>query len=122
MSDIDVSHLAEFCPKYERAISILGKRWTGLLLRAMFAGSCSFSSISAYVPCLSDRILSERLKELEAEGIVERRVYPETPVRIEYVLTQKGQDLRPVVDAVQVWADGWIEYEEHAGVPAGHHA
>ena len=101
----DFSH---YCPKYEEAMSVLGKRWTGLILRALFSGSTRFSSICAYVPGLSDRLLSERLKELETIGIVERRVYAETPVRVEYVLTLKGEELRPVLDAVQAWADTWI--------------
>lgn len=97
-----------YCPKYEEAMALLGKRWTGLILRALFSGSSRFSSICAYVPGLSDRLLSERLKELEQQGIVERRVYAETPVRVEYVLTSKGEELRTVVDAVQNWADTWI--------------
>jgi DNA-binding HxlR family transcriptional regulator len=99
--------LTEFCPRYEKAISILGKRWTALILRALLAGSSRFNSISAYVPGLSDRLLSERLKELEAEGIVTRVVYPETPVRIEYTLTDKGEELRDIVCVVQLWADRW---------------
>jgi DNA-binding HxlR family transcriptional regulator len=100
--------LADYCPRYERAMSIISKRWTGLILRALLAGSCRFNSISAYVPGLSDRLLSERLKELEAEGIIERHVYPETPVRIEYLLTPKGQELRGIVEVVQHWADRWV--------------
>jgi DNA-binding HxlR family transcriptional regulator len=101
----DFSH---YCPKYEEAMSVLGKRWTGLILRALFSGCSRFSSICAYVPGLSDRLLSERLKELETIGVVERRVYAETPVRVEYVLSLKGEELRPVLDAVQAWADTWI--------------
>jgi len=100
--------LAEFCPRYERAMTVISKRWTGLILRALLAGECRFNSISAYVPGLSDRLLSERLKELELEGIVQRRVFPEVPVRIEYVLTDKGQELRGVVEVVQLWANRWI--------------
>src|SRR6266545_6364502 len=108
-----VGHMAEFalCPRYERAIAVLGKRWTGLIIRALLDGTCRFNGISSFVPGLSDRLLSERLKELEAEGIVQRRVYPETPVRIEYRLTPKGEDLRPVFDACQHWADAWIEIQ-----------
>jgi DNA-binding HxlR family transcriptional regulator len=101
--------LVEFCPRYEKAMSIISKRWTGLILRALLAGSFRFNAISAYVPGLSDRLLSERLKELEAEGIVERRVYPDMPVRIEYVLTDKGEELREIVEVVQVWANKWME-------------
>jgi len=99
---------SDYCPKYEEAMALLGKRWTGLILRALFSGSTRFSSICAYVPSLSDRLLSERLKELENMGIIERRVYAETPVRIEYVLTLKGEELRPVADAIQAWADSWV--------------
>src|SRR5436190_23784170 len=104
-------HLA-LCPRYERAVTLLGKRWTALILRALLDGSCRFNGISSYVPGLSDRLLSERLKEMEAEGVVERRVYPETPVRIEYVLTAKGEALRQVMDAFQAWADDWIEISD----------
>jgi DNA-binding HxlR family transcriptional regulator len=99
----------EYCPRYEGAMSLLSKRWTGLILRALLAGCDRFTAIAAYVPGLSDRVLSERLKELESEGIIERRVHPETPVRIEYVLTPKGEELRQIVEAVQTWADKWVE-------------
>src|SRR5438874_13540880 len=103
-------HLA-LCPRYERAVTLLGKRWTALILRALLDGTCRFNGISSFVPGLSDRLLSERLKELEAEGIVQRQVFPETPVRIEYRLTPKGEGLRPVFDACQHWADAWIQIE-----------
>jgi DNA-binding HxlR family transcriptional regulator len=118
MATMEHTELSEYCPKYEQAMAILGKRWTGLILRALLSGTCRFNSISAYVPGLSDRLLSERLKELESVGIVLRRVYPETPVRIEYVLTAKGQELRDIVAAVQAWADKWAVDAELS--PAGH--
>jgi DNA-binding HxlR family transcriptional regulator len=105
----DLHDLTEYCPKYEHAMSLLSKRWMGLVLRALLAGQTRFNQICAYVPGLSDRLLSERLKELEAEGIVERNVYAETPVRVEYTLTSKGDQLRPVVDALQSWADAWVD-------------
>jgi DNA-binding HxlR family transcriptional regulator len=109
----DLAHdFTEYCPRYEQAMTIIGKRWTGLILRALFAGACRFNGITAYVPGLSDRLLSERLKELESEGIVERHVYPETPVRIEYTLTPKGRALRGVVEATQAWADEWVPLPE----------
>ena len=111
MSEAHTIDLAAYCPKYEEAISLLGKRWTGLILRALLSGCDRFGSIAAYVPGLSDRLLSERLKELEAEGIIERRVHPETPVRIEYRLTPKGEELRRIVEAVQAWADRWVGAE-----------
>ncbi|WP_029214791.1 winged helix-turn-helix transcriptional regulator [Kallotenue papyrolyticum] len=95
------------CPKYERAVELLGKRWTGLILRVLANGTTSFSAIARAVDRLSDRVLSERLKELEQRGVVQRRVVPSTPVRVEYSLTEKGRDLQTVLDALQAWADRW---------------
>ncbi|HLB28497.1 MAG TPA: helix-turn-helix domain-containing protein [Dehalococcoidia bacterium] len=111
--------LEQPCPKYKQAISILGKRWTGLIIRALLGGSCHFSSITSYVQGLSDRLLSQRLKELEAEGIVERHIYPETPVRVEYVLTPKGKELQEIVEAIQRWADRWTLDLEEGEEPEG---
>ena len=96
------------CPKYEKAAEILGKRWTGLIVRSLVEHPRRFSEITSYVPGLSDRLLSERLQALEAEGILERRVLPQRPVAVAYALTEKGHDLRGVVEALQVWADCWI--------------
>ena len=97
------------CPRYERAAMLLGKKWTGLLLRVLLAGPTRFGAFGLQVPQLSDRVLSERLKELEAEGLVERIVHPSKPVSVEYCLTAKGRALAPVVDAIQEWADRWVE-------------
>ncbi|HZU05377.1 MAG TPA: helix-turn-helix domain-containing protein [Chloroflexota bacterium] len=100
-------HAGGLCPRYQRAIDIIGKRWTGLILRVLLDGPRRFCQIEAVVDGLSARMLSERLKELEACGIVERRVYPETPVRIEYALTEKGRGLQRALDELQRWADRW---------------
>jgi DNA-binding HxlR family transcriptional regulator len=97
----------ELCPRYQRAIDIIGKRWTGLILRVLLGGPRRFGEIEYVVGGLSARMLSERLKELEACGIVERRVYPQTPVRIEYQLTEKGLGLQQALDELQRWADRW---------------
>jgi DNA-binding HxlR family transcriptional regulator len=101
-------HTSGFCPLYHRAIEIIGRRWTGVIVRALLSGVTRFSQIRSTVPGLSDRLLSERLKELEAEGIVERRVLDETPVRIEYHLTAKGEDLASIVAATSAWAEEWL--------------
>ena len=85
--------------------------WSGAILRAMADGRTRFVDIAAAVPGLSDRMLSERLKELEAEGVVTRTVTPSHPVRIEYHLTQKGQDLGVVMDAIGDWAHRWLDTE-----------
>lgn len=97
------------CPRFHCAIELVGRRWTGAILSAMLMGASRFTDIIHAVPGLSDRLLSERLKELETNGIVVREVHPETPVRIEYHLTQKGQDLNEVIAALSEWADAWVE-------------
>ncbi|NLP27417.1 MAG: helix-turn-helix transcriptional regulator [Clostridia bacterium] len=95
------------CPKFESAFELLGKRWTGLIIRTLLSGQKRFSDIAESIPNMSARMLTERFKELECEGIVVRKVYPETPVRIEYELTEKGLELEPVMDEIQKWAEKW---------------
>ena|ERR1700730_7468354 len=100
------------CPRYEHAIQLLGKRWTGLLLDALMEGPRRFCELTATVEGLSDRVLSDRLRELEVEGVVERIVYPQIPVRVEYKLTEKGLALKPVVEAIHEWAEKWVTLPE----------
>lgn len=100
------------CPRYEHGIQLLGKRWTGLLLYALMEGPRRFCELTATVEGLSDRVLSDRLRELEVEGVVERVVYPQIPVRVEYKLTEKGRDLKPVVEAIHEWAEKWVTLPE----------
>ncbi|MDP9471257.1 MAG: helix-turn-helix transcriptional regulator [Chloroflexota bacterium] len=104
----DDHQISAFCPIYHRAIELIGRRWTGAILRVLLSGQTRFSDVTAAIPGLSDRLLSERLKELEAEGIVTRTVIPETPVRIEYRLTEKGRALSHVINAVSEWAGKWL--------------
>lgn len=106
--------LSSYCPAYTQAIEIIGRRWTGAILRSMLTGSSRFSEILAQVPGLSDRLLSERLRELEAEGIIERQVTPSTPVRIEYVLTEKGRSLGGVIHSIAAWASTWAQQDTNA--------
>jgi DNA-binding HxlR family transcriptional regulator len=96
------------CPKFEAAFELLGKRWSGLIIRALLDGPKRFKDISNLIPNMSDRMLAERFKELEAHGIVLRKVYNETPVRIEYELTEKGKSLEPLMSECQKWAEDWI--------------
>jgi len=103
---MDKFHL---CPRFEAAFQILGKRWTGLIIRSLLSGSKRFSEIQEIIPALSSRVLTERFKELEELGIVTRSVYPEMPVRIEYGLTLKGKDLEKSMDEIQKWAEKWSE-------------
>ena len=76
------------CPLYHQAVELIGKRWTGAIVSVLLERPLRFSEISQAIPQLSDRLLSERMKELEARGIVERRVLPGPPVRVEYGLTE----------------------------------
>ena len=96
---------APFCPSFHQAVELIGRRWSGAILRALLLGCTRFSEIGAAIPGLSDRLLSERLKELEGQGVVARTVIPETPVRIEYHLTDKGAALQEVFAAISAWAD-----------------
>jgi DNA-binding HxlR family transcriptional regulator len=96
------------CPKYEVAFDILGKKWTGLIIRSLLSGSKRFSDISEIIPNMSAKVLTERFKELEKEGILVRNVYPEIPVRIEYELTEKGKNLEAALDEIQKWAEKWV--------------
>jgi DNA-binding HxlR family transcriptional regulator len=102
------------CPRYHKAIELVGRRWNGSIIHCLLEGPRRFGTLLEGVPGLHDRLLSERLKELESEGIVRRRVYPETPVRIEYELTQKGRDLERIVTEVHRWADRWVPAPVHA--------
>jgi DNA-binding HxlR family transcriptional regulator len=96
------------CPKFEAAFELFGKRWTGLIIQTLLTDSKRFGEIVDRIPNMSDRMLAERLKQLEEAGIVVRNVYPETPVRIEYLLTEMGRELEPIMREMQQWADKWI--------------
>jgi DNA-binding HxlR family transcriptional regulator len=96
------------CSAYHHAIELIGKRWTGAIVFVLMDGPLRFSEVKTLVPDLSDRLLSERLKELEAEGIVERKVIDDMPVRVEYALTEKGGALEPAVRSLKVWARSWL--------------
>jgi DNA-binding HxlR family transcriptional regulator len=109
-----------YCPYFRQAVEVIGRRWTGEIIRALLAGSCRFGDLADDIPGISDRLLSERLKDLEAEGIVERRVIPTTPVRVEYHLTNKGRSLADVLAAIAAWGYTWLELKPAAAVPAGH--
>jgi DNA-binding HxlR family transcriptional regulator len=97
------------CPLYHEAIELIGKRWSGAILRVMMHGPRRFSQLAQAVPELSDRLLSERMKELEARGVVERRVDPGPPVRVEYALSAMGRDLEPALEEIQAWARRWLD-------------
>lgn len=96
------------CPLYHEAVELVGRRWTGAILRVLMDGPLRFSEIAQAVPELSDRLLSERMKELEARGIVERTVLAGPPVRVEYGLSRMGSELEPALSELQQWAKRWL--------------
>jgi DNA-binding HxlR family transcriptional regulator len=98
----------ELCPRFQAAVDLLGKRWTTLVLHVLLDGPARFGELAAHLQVISERMLSQRLKELEEEGVVERRVEPGPPVRVEYRLTRKGQALGRVVRGLGRWADEWV--------------
>lgn len=95
------------CARFQSAIELIGRRWSGAILVAMQAGARRFSEIRDRVPGLSDRLLSDRLRELEAAGLIERAVVPEVPVQVRYVLTDKAADLMPIARELAEWAARW---------------
>jgi DNA-binding HxlR family transcriptional regulator len=103
-----------FCPHFQKAIELVGKRWSGTILRALMDRPKRFSQISAHVPDISDRSLSMRLKELEREGLVIRRVEPTQPVSVSYELTDKGRALERAIAEVEHWAHDWVAPSEEA--------
>ena len=113
---------AAHCPRFHRAVELIGRRWTGALLRILMNGRRRYSDLKAAIPDISDRMLSERLRELEGEDIVRRIVTPDTPVRVEYELTDKGVALEGPLREIGAWAEEWIpvpapEELAGAGVP-----
>jgi DNA-binding HxlR family transcriptional regulator len=96
------------CARFHRAVELIGGRWTGAVIQLLFHGRMRFAELRAAIPDISDRMLSERLRELESEGIVDRIVVPDTPVRVEYVLTEKGRALEQALAAVGKWAERWV--------------
>lgn len=97
------------CPLYHEAVELIGRRWTGAIVQVLIQRTTlRFGEIAESVPALSDRLLSERMKELEARGVVVRTVRPGRPVRVEYELTEMGRALEPAVRELERWARHWL--------------
>src|SRR5438309_5272781 len=108
------SHPPTLCARFHRASELIGRRWTGAIIFVLLKSRCRFATLRGAIPDITDRMLSERLQELEQEGIVERTVVPDTPVRVEYALTRKGRALAAAIDAIADWAHKWVEVEAPA--------
>jgi DNA-binding HxlR family transcriptional regulator len=110
--DRAAGHRSGCCPLYHEAVELIGRRWTGAILRVLMDGPMRFSEIGQAVPELSDRLLSERMKELEARGIVERTVISGPPLRVQYELSRMGHELEPALAELQRWAGRWLGASE----------
>jgi DNA-binding HxlR family transcriptional regulator len=110
----DEAPVAHCCPLYHEAVELIGRRWTGAILRVLMDGPMRFSEVAQAVPELSDRLLSERMKELEARGMVQRTVHAGPPLRVEYELSRMGHELEPALSELQAWANRWLRRERAA--------
>jgi len=107
-----MSGAASLCPRFHVAVELIGSRWSGAIIQCLLGGRARYNAIRATIPEISDRMLSERLRALEAEGVVTRIVVPESPVRVEYELTAKGRALQESIDAIGKWATRWISQSD----------
>ena len=102
----------QLCVRFHKASELIGRRWSGAIIFVLLHARCRFATLREAIPDITDRMLSERLQELEEEGIVERTVVPETPIRVEYALTKKGRALAGPIEAITEWAHKWVPLEE----------
>jgi DNA-binding HxlR family transcriptional regulator len=101
--------ISAFCPRFQYTIELLGRRWVGAILRALASEPRRFNEILGAVPGLSDRLLTERLRELEREKLVARTVHDARPIRVSYALTCSGATLIPVLQEIAAWGERWVE-------------
>ena len=106
------------CARFHRAVELIGRRWSGAIIQILRQQPSRYAELRTAIPDITDRMLSERLRELEDEAIVARTVIPETPVRVEYSLTAKGRALAPALDAIGHWAERWVETSSASTVTA----
>ena len=105
------THAPALCGRFHHASELIGRRWTGAIIYLLLQQTCRFATLRDAIPDITDRMLSERLQELEEEEIVERTVVPETPVRVEYSLTRKGKGLAEAVNSLANWAEKNVPLE-----------
>jgi len=102
------------CPRFHRAVELVGRRWTGAIIRVLLGGPHRFNELLSAIPGISDRLLTERLRELESESLISRRVEPGSPVKVVYELTCAGAELQEPMDALGKWAERWIAPDKAA--------
>ena len=110
MKDV-AKNVPQLCTRFHYASELVGRRWNGAIIFMLLKQTCRFATLRDGIPGITDRMLSERLQELEHEGLVDRVVVPETPIRVEYSLTRKGKGLAEAVDSLATWAEKHIPLE-----------
>lgn len=108
--------MPDLCPRYHHAVELIGRRWTGAIIRTLMSGPHRFNELLTAIPGISDRLLTERLRELETEGLVKREVQPQSPIRVVYELTECGTDLAPAIQEIERWAGQWVHLPEAPAV------
>ena len=109
------------CARFHRAVELIGSRWTGAIIQTLLQGKTRYALIKSAIPDITDRMLSERLRSLEAEDLVTRWVIADTPVRVEYELTEKGRSLQSALQEIGSWAERWIPLENPPDEAADQH-
>lgn len=104
----------QVCSRFHRAVELIGSRWTGAIIQTLLQGKTRYALIKSAIPDITDRMLSERLRSLEAEDLVTRWVIADTPVRVEYELTEKGRSLQNALNEIGAWAERWIPLENES--------
>lgn len=99
---------SQVCSRFHHAVELIGRRWSGAIISAMLDKPRCFNEFLSAVPGLSDRLLTERLRELESEGLVRRTVISGPPIRVSYELTESGMGLEPAIEALSKWAERWV--------------
>ena len=108
-------HVPQVCARYHKAVELLGRRWTGAIIHVLLQGRTRYATFREAIPNITDRMLSERLRELEAEDLVVRHVSTDIPVRVEYELTPRGRELELPVAAIGKWAEKWLPTPKSGG-------
>lgn len=108
-----VEPVPQVCARFHRAVELIGSRWTGAIISTLLQGKTRYATLKAAIPDITDRMLSERLRSLEAEDLVTRWVIADTPVRVEYELTEKGRSLEDAVREISTWANRWFPLPEN---------
>lgn len=99
---------SEACP-VEITLMLIGNKWKGLILRDLLTGTKRFGELKKSVGKISQKVLTQQLRDMEEKGLLTRKVYPEVPSRVEYTLTDTGYSLKPILDVMYSWGENYIK-------------